>query len=292
VRDAMASVPQELAPAEYVRKQVAIQAQSGGMLAVLPRGTQLAQYIRSVLIFMTTPAHAHAARTQRQEVTAPPPPALLEFDDPTQSFRWVGTPEHSSNAALLRLEALHYELFLSQHGGITGTAKGLGLAPVKGSKSSALNLPPGSADQLALLHEEEAQRYANPEASFVYTLRDGAKATVAPLGKKTGGKPREHFLLRLDRPGTATLLALVRDAAARLPGGEGSRTDVCELLKESTFVIDGANDAQISTVASGALDRLQSEQDACVRYDGERKLWIYLHGNRALDSFGPPAKQA
>ena len=49
---------------------------------------------------------------------------------------------------------------------------------------------------------------------------------------------------------------------------------------------------QISTVASGALDRLQSEQDACVRYDGERKLWIYLHGNRALDSFGPPAKQA
>jgi hypothetical protein len=75
----------------------------------------------------------------------------------------------------------------------------------------------------------------------------------------------------------------VRDAAARLPGGEGSRADVCELLKESQFVLDGVHDAQISQVASGALDRLHQEADACVRYDSERKLWIYLHAQR------PPA---
>ena len=61
-------------------------------------------------------------------------------------------------------------------------------------------------------------------------------------------KARDHFLLRNDRPPVVTLLALVRDAAARLPGGEGSRADVCELLKESQFVIDGVNDAQISQV--------------------------------------------
>ena len=84
-----------------------------------------------------------------------------------------------------------------------------------------------------------------------------------------------------------TLLALVRDAAARLPGGEGSRADVCELLKESRYVNNGANDTQISTVASGALDRLQSETDPCCRYDGERKLWIYLHAHRPTDSFAP-----
>ena len=53
-----------------------------------------------------------------------------------------------------------------------------------------------------------------------------------------------------------TLLALVRDAAARLPGGEGSRADVCELLKESQYVIDGVNDVQISQVASGALPHI------------------------------------
>ena len=48
----------------------------------------------------------------------------------------------------------------------------------------------------------------------------------------------------------------MRDAAARLPGGEGSRADVCELLKESQYVIDGVNDVQISQVASGALPHI------------------------------------
>ena len=93
-----------------------------------------------------------------------------------------------------------------------------------------------------------------------------------------------------ERPASVTILALVRDAAARLPGGEGSRTDVCELLKESAFLTPGVNDAQISTVASGALDRLQSETDPCVRYDTERKLWIYLHGQRTAADFGAKAR--
>ena len=34
---------------------------------------------------------------------------------------------------------------------------------------------------------------------------------------------------------------------------------------------------------SGALDRLHYEEDPCVKYDSERKLWIYLHKNRNLD---------
>ena len=295
VRDAMASVPQALAPAEYIRKQVAIQAQAAGLMARLPKGTMLAAYIRSVLIFMTTPAHCHAARTVKASgvaeggapaaaPTAPPPAPLLLFDDPTQSYRWVGSPEASTDEALRRLEALHHENFLAQHGGITGTARGLGLAPLKAPKA-ALTLPPGSAEQLARLHEEEARRYAQPDLAFVYTLRDGSTATVAPVGRKAGGKAREHFLLQPERPAAATLLALVRDAVARLPGGEGSRTDVCELLKESQFITDGANDAQISTVASGALDRLHYEADPCCRYDSERKLWVYLHGDRSVASF-------
>jgi len=70
VRDAMASVPQALAPAEYIRKQVAIQAQAAGLMARLPKGTMLAAYIRSVLIFMTTPAHCHAARTVKSSGAA------------------------------------------------------------------------------------------------------------------------------------------------------------------------------------------------------------------------------
>ena len=68
----------------------------------------------------------------------------------------------------------------------------------------------------------------------------------------------------------------------------GSRADVCELLKESGYIVRGVNDAQISQVVSGALDRLHQENDPCVRYDLERKLWIYLHGSRTEDELNKP----
>ena len=93
------------------------------------------------------------------------------------------------------------------------------------------------------------------------------------------------MLLRPERPPSVTLLARGRDAAARLPGGEGSRADVCELLKESQYLIGGVNDAQISQVASGALDRLHQEQDPCVTYESERKVWSYLHADRQASDF-------
>jgi len=78
----------------------------------------------------------------------------------------------------------------------------------------------------------------------------------------------------------------VRDAAARLPDGVGTRADVSELLRDSQFVADNATEAQLSQVVSGALDRLHYEKDTCVKYEPERKLWIYLHRNRTLDEFG------
>ena len=138
----------------------------------------------------------------------------------------------------------------------------------------------------AALRRQEIERYDNPDQPYKYTLRDGSVSAVAPLGKKSaGGKARDHFLLASERPSAVTLLSLVRDAAARLPGGEGSRADVCELLKESQFVNDGVSDVQISQVVSGALDRLHQESDACVRYDSERKLWAYLHASRTVDDF-------
>lgn len=81
-------------------------------------------------------------------------------------------------------------------------------------------------------------------------------------------------------------LFTVRDAVARLPNGEGTRADVCELLKDSQYIAAGVTDAQINTVVSGALDRLHYEKDPCVKYDVNRKLWIYLHRNRTGEDFG------
>ena len=42
----------------------------------------------------------------------------------------------------------------------------------------------------------------------------------------------------------------------------------------------------ISDIVSGALDRLHYEDDPCVRYDSDKKLWLYLHRDRTLDSKG------
>lgn len=77
----------------------------------------------------------------------------------------------------------------------------------------------------------------------------------------------------------------VRDAAARLPNGEGTRAEICELLKDSQFLAPDVTSTQVNTVVSGALDRLHYEKDPCVKYDIGRKLWIYLHRDRSEEEF-------
>jgi nuclear factor related to kappa-B-binding protein len=58
-------------------------------------------------------------------------------------------------------------------------------------------------------------------------------------------------------------------------GGVGTRPDVSMLLRDSQYVVETITDAQINSVVSGALDRLHSEKDPCVRFDSEQKLWMY-----------------
>ena len=94
-----------------------------------------------------------------------------------------------------------------------------------------------------------------------------------------------------------TLLCLARDAASRLPDGVGTRADILELIKHSQWLkIEGIDTAHINNIVSGALDRLHYEPDPCVKYDSDRKLWIYLHKERTLDhtdwklTTDPPSK--
>jgi len=83
-----------------------------------------------------------------------------------------------------------------------------------------------------------------------------------------------------DRPPYVTILTLVRDATARLPNGEGTRSEISELLKCSQFINRQAAENVLQTIVSGALDRMHGGVDPCVRYDARRKIWIYLHRNR------------
>ena len=79
---------------------------------------------------------------------------------------------------------------------------------------------------------------------------------------------------------------IVRDAVARLPNGEGTRSEICEMLRDSQFLAPEASNVTLNSVVSGALDRLHYERDPCVRYDSHKKSWVYLHRDRTQEQFG------
>lgn len=149
-------------------------------------------------------------------------------------------------------------------------------------------ISPCSREVRAYFQKEEALRYSVPERAFSYTALDGRKSTVAPL-RRSSGKPsskvRDHYMLRVDRPPHVTVLCLVRDAAARLPGRMGTRADVCILMRDSQYMVEGISDEQLNQVVSRGLDRLHYENDPCVQFNAEAKLWVYLHGEREEDDF-------
>ncbi|KAL9673122.1 hypothetical protein QQ045_029375 [Rhodiola kirilowii] len=156
------------------------------------------------------------------------------------------------------------------------------------AQKSLSTISPSTEEVREYFRREEYLRYSIPDRAFSYTAADGKKSTVAPL-RRGGGKPsakaRDHFMLKSDRPPHVTILCLVRDAAARLPGSIGTRADVCTLIRDSQYVSEDVTDTQVTHILSGALDRLHYEQDPCVRFEQERKLWVYLHRDRDEEDF-------
>ncbi|CAH9094421.1 unnamed protein product [Cuscuta europaea] len=156
------------------------------------------------------------------------------------------------------------------------------------AQKSLSTITPSLEDVRAYFRKEEVLRYSIPDRAFSYTALDGKKSIVAPL-RRCGGKPtskaRDHFMLKRDRPPHVTILCLVRDAAARLPGSIGTRADVCTLIRDSQYIVEEVSDTQVNQVVSGALDRLHYERDPCVQFDTERKLWVYLHRDREEEDF-------
>ncbi|KAF5954140.1 hypothetical protein HYC85_006996 [Camellia sinensis] len=145
-----------------------------------------------------------------------------------------------------------------------------------------------SKEVIAYFCKEEVLRYSIPERAFSYTAADGRKSIIAPLrrcGVKPSSKPQDHFMLKRDRQSHVTSLCLVRDTAARLPESIGTRVDVCTLIRNSQYIVEDVSKGQLNQVASGALDRLHYEHDPCVQFDGERKLWVYLHREREEEYF-------
>lgn len=144
-------------------------------------------------------------------------------------------------------------------------------------------------EEIDQFREQERQRYNNPHKAFTYRM-NGYESVVGPVkgiySQSAGvSKARGHSMLTADRPNFVTILTLVRDATARLPNGEGTRSDICELLKSSQYISPQAPENVLQSVVSGALDRMHTEFDPCVKYDTKRKIWIYLHRNRSEADF-------
>ena len=110
-------------------------------------------------------------------------------------------------------------------------------------------------------------RYELPSLAFRYTAADGGKTTVAPViraGGKSVVKAREHAMLKLERPAHVTILSLVRDAAARLPHGVGTRADVCALLRDSQYFVQETPEAQVGGRRDGGGNNVDISHGSAV----------------------------
>lgn len=144
-------------------------------------------------------------------------------------------------------------------------------------------------EEILEFQRQERERFEQPHKAYTYCMY-GYESVVGPVkGIYTPmlalAKARGHSMMVGDRPNFVTILTLVRDATARLPNGEGTRADISELLKCSQYINPDAAETVLQTIVSGALDRMHTEHDPCVRYDPKRKIWIYLHRNRTEEDF-------
>ncbi|XP_020778598.1 nuclear factor related to kappa-B-binding protein isoform X1 [Boleophthalmus pectinirostris] len=211
---------------------------------------------------------------------------FVEFSDETQQWRWIGPTQDTEKdlSALCQLWLDSKDLVIK-----TENEEMLEMISPTPRVSTDYVVRPSTGDEKQLFQIQEQQRYNQPHKAFTFRMH-GFESVVGPVKgvfdkEMSLNKAREHTLLRSDRPPYVTILSLVRDAAARLPNGEGTRAEICELLKDSQFLAPEVTSAQVNTVVSGALDRLHYEKDPCVKYDIGRKLWIYLHRSRSQEEF-------
>lgn len=144
--------------------------------------------------------------------------------------------------------------------------------------------------ELAEFQAQEQKRYENPYFPFIYN-QHGYESVVGPLRDmhlpvSVITKARDNNILIPDRPNFITTVAIVRDAIARLPNGEGTFDAICELVKYSKFLTLNLNENVIRSFVSTALDTISSENhDSSAKFDNKRKLWVYMHRNRSEEEF-------
>lgn len=222
-----------------------------------------------------------------------PPPdmiPLVDYKEKNQQWQWIGVNRDNDEVLLSLYRDWMDELDKNR---VLNSSDPLQLIPAA-ICFTTWTVRPTTDEEKKIYRDQEAIRYQNPHKAFTFRVH-GYTSVVGPvkgcgIGSSSShatspNKAREHAFLVSDRPPFVTLLSLVRDAAARLPNGEGTRADICELLRDSQYILPNISDQQVNGIVSGALDRLHYEKDPCVKYDVNRKVWIYLHRNRSEEEF-------
>ncbi|XP_047508129.1 nuclear factor related to kappa-B-binding protein-like isoform X3 [Pieris napi] len=139
--------------------------------------------------------------------------------------------------------------------------------------------------EIAEFRSQERRRFASASKPFTY-LQYGYRSVVGPAsGVRASAGGACTSLVTPQRPRAAGFLALLRDALARLPNGEGTRRDLLMLLKMSQWIIP-CTDQALSSAISMALDRLVAiKRDPIVKYDQRTAIWTYLHRNRTEEDW-------
>jgi len=216
-----------------------------------------------------------------------PSEPILRLDDSAQPHRWVWNLAQSSRISNEQLYSLEQLFFFAITRAPPNSDDFIAVIKHTLNLRAQLTIPTSSHQSVADFRKQESERYKNPEKSWIYVF-NGLTTIVAPMKRISVGpsnRAREHFLLKSDRPPFINLIDLVRDAAARLPGGIGTRLDVTSLLRDSQYVVEDADEKHLNSVVGGALDRLHSDDDPCVKYLSDLKLWIYLHRLRKPEEF-------
>lgn len=223
-----------------------------------------------------------------------PPPEmvpLVDYKEKNQQWQWIGSARDSDEVLMGLCQEWNSEKDKNSSTSLMDPSQPVPPAICQ----TEWTVRPSNEDERRSYRDQEAIRYNNPHKAFTFKLHS-YQSVVGPVkgcgtvtinanSSASPNKAREHSLLVSDRPPFVTLLSLVRDAAARLPNGEGTRADICELLKDSQYLLHTVSDQQVNGIVSGALDRLHYEKDPCVKYDVNRKVWIYLHRNRSEHEF-------
>ncbi|XP_068629387.1 nuclear factor related to kappa-B-binding protein isoform X2 [Battus philenor] len=206
----------------------------------------------------------------------------LQFIPESQTYQWIGAGR-DCDAILGRLCERWLRAVSPQPSSNEPPPPSLSRCPT----SWTVRTP--TPAEIAEFRAQERRRFASATKPFTYVLH-GYRSVVGPITRTCGGGAT-GALVCAQRPRAATFGALLRDALARLPNGEGTRSELVTLLKMSQWIAP-CTDQALSSAVSAALEKLLSvKRDPVVKYDQRTAVWTYLHRHRSeedwIKSSGP-----